>query len=74
MAFNAIFYFHGYNSTGNSRTSTIIRDSYPNHDIISPAYNTKDAYLGVKECIDPLILGQNGVKIVSNPSKPKDHF
>lgn len=49
MAFNAIFYFHGYNSTGNSRTSTIIRDSYPNYDIISPAYNTKNAYLGVKE-------------------------
>ena len=46
---DAIIYFHGYNSTGNSRTASIIRDSYLDHDIISPAYNTKDACLGVKE-------------------------
>lgn len=46
---DAIIYFHGYNSTGNSRTASIMRDSYIDHDIISPTYNTKDAYLGVKE-------------------------
>lgn len=51
---DAIIYFHGYNSTGNSRTASIIRDSYLDHDIISPNYNTKDAYLGVKE-LTPIV-------------------
>lgn len=46
---DAIIYFHGYNSTGNSRTASIIRDSYPSCDIISPTYNTKDCRIGIKE-------------------------
>jgi predicted esterase YcpF (UPF0227 family) len=69
MALNAIIYFHGYNSTGNSRTSTIIRDSYPNYDIISPTYNTKDAYLGVKELtptIEDTIRNYDNVYLVGS--------
>ena len=46
---DAIIYFHGYGSNGNSRTAEFIKEAYPNYTIITPTYNTKDADLAMKE-------------------------
>jgi hypothetical protein len=46
---DAIVYFHGYGSNGNSRTAELIKQSYPDYAVITPTYNTKDADLAMEE-------------------------
>lgn len=38
-----IFYFHGYNSNGNSRTVGMVKNILPDAHILSPTYCTTDA-------------------------------
>jgi predicted esterase YcpF (UPF0227 family) len=47
---DAIIYFHGYGSNGNSRTAEFIKSAYPDYAVITPTYNTKNA----NEAIDDL--------------------
>lgn len=46
---DAIVYFHGYGSNGNSRTAEFIKQAYPDYAVITPTYNTKDADLAIEE-------------------------
>lgn len=43
-----LFYFHGFASSGNSRTVELLREAYPNARVVSPTYNTRDAHEAVK--------------------------
>lgn len=38
------FYFHGFSSSGHSRTAELLREAYPTSTVVCPSYNTKNAY------------------------------
>lgn len=42
------FYFHGFASSGNSRTAELLRQAYPHAKVVSPTYNTRNAHEAVK--------------------------